>query len=371
MGNKRKKEKEPHTKRKTVAGCALFAVGFALLFGAREFPRFAQWYSVTVYPVLVSAIGRVSGLFPFSLSEILLYMLIFAAAVWGAGRILCLLRGKRRRIRMAERLAGLWLFAGILFFLYAANCGVNYQRESFAESAGIEIEKYSRQELYEVCLKLTEEVNQRSGDVSRDDGGVMVFSDDGEGRRELNETAAEAMESMGESCPELSGYYPEPKGLLFPWVLSVQQLTGIYSPFTVEANYNTAIVDYNQPFTACHELSHLRGFMEEDEANFIAFLACTQSEDIRFQYSGYLLGRNYCMNVLYDVDYGLWEQARRMLDPAVEADLAANQEFWSRYSGKIAEVSNKINDTYLKVNDQEDGVKSYSRMMDLIVAYYN
>ena len=82
-------------------------------------------------------------------------------------------------------------------------------------------------------------------------------------------------------------------------VLSYQGLTGIYLPFTVEANYNGDMPAYDKPFTVCHELSHLRGFMEEQEANFIAFLACIGSERTDFQYSGYLSGWVYCMNALY------------------------------------------------------------------------
>lgn len=46
----------------------------------------------------------------------------------------------------------------------------------------------------------------------------------------------------------------------------MQQLCGVYSPFTVEANYNGDMPDYNVPHTLCHELSHLKGFMREDEA---------------------------------------------------------------------------------------------------------
>ena len=107
------------------------------------------------------------------------------------------------------------------------------------------------------------------------------------------------MFSLGATYPELSGYYPQPKGLLFPAFLSVQNLSGIYSPFTIEANYNSAMVSYNLPFTICHELSHLRGFMQEEEANFIAYLASSQSDYKEFQYSGSLMGWIYCMNVLY------------------------------------------------------------------------
>ena len=87
-----------------------------------------------------------------------------------------------------------------------------------------------------------------SSQVERDDDGIMR-TDDG-----VQERAVKAMQALGETYPELSGYYPEPKGLFNPWILSVQQLSGIYSPFTIEANYNSGMVDYNIPFTACHEL---------------------------------------------------------------------------------------------------------------------
>ena len=124
------------------------------------------------------------------------------------------------------------------------------------------------------------------------------------------------------------------------------------------------------PFTACHELSHLRGFMQEEEANFIAFLACVESERTDFRYSGYLSGWVYCMNALYRADYGQWQEVRSLLSAEAEPDLAANSAFWDSYEGRISETAATINDTYLQVNAQTDGVNSYDRMVDLIVAYY-
>ena len=108
--------------------------------------------------------------------------------------------------------------------------------------------------------------------------------------------------------------------------------------------------------------------MQEEEANFIAFLASSGSENNDFRYSGYLMGWTYCMNVLYKADYDAWEEVRGQLSEEAEPDLAANREFWDRYDGRIAEVSNKVNDTYLKANDQSEGVASYDQMVDLIVA---
>ena len=77
------------------------------------------------------------------------------------------------------------------------------------------------------------------------------------------------------------------------------------------------------------------------------------------------------MNALYRADYESWAEVRVTLDAAVQPDLTANNEFWDSYEGAISETADKINDTYLKANGQADGVKSYDRMVDLIVAWFN
>lgn len=365
------------SKNKWIAGCIFLAAGFMLLYISRIFPGFARWYSIHIYPLWTGTVGRLTGMFSFSVSEILIYILIFHMVRRILGFVIKAIRRQSIRAELIERAGMLWLLAGILLFVYTVNCGINYHRESFSESTGFEAEEnISKESLREVCAWLTEEVNARSSMVSRDKNGVMCLQTEdkgGRGRalRETNKKAVEAMGHISREYPQLAGYYPPPKGLIFPWILSVQQLTGIYSPFTIEANYNSAVVDYNIPFTACHELSHLKGYMQEEEANFIAFLASSNSEDISFQYSGFLMGWRYCMNALYQADYDSWEELRSRLSAEVEPDLAANREFWDKYDTRIAETATRINDTYLKANNQSEGVNSYNKMVDLIVIYYS
>ena len=76
------------------------------------------------------------------------------------------------------------------------------------------------------------------------------------------------------------------------------------------------------------------------------------------------------MNVLYRADYDVWAQIRVQLNPAVEADIAANRDYWAKFEGPVADAAQTVNDTYLKANGQTDGIQSYGRMADLIVAYY-
>ncbi len=365
---KKDKIRFTYEKIKILTGCSLLAAGAILTLLAGNVGGFAQWYSTHVYPVWVNMLGRMMGVFPVSVAEILLYLL-GALLLFTLGRLLWKLFRKRAGKRQVLGwFSNLLLAAGVLFLLYVVNCGINYHRTSFSESSGIKAEEYSVSELKEVCGWLTERVNALSGSVTRDDEGIMRLT--GGNKGEVRSRAVEAMQSLGETYPELSGYYPEPKGLLAPWILSVQQLSGIYSPFTIEANYNSGMVDYNIPFTACHELSHLKSFMQEQEANFIAFLASTSYEDPEFQYSGYLLGWIYCMNVLHDADYDSWQEIRDTLSDGVEMDLRENNAFWARYDGAVAEVADQVNDRYLQANGQEEGVKSYDRMVDLIVSWY-
>jgi len=346
-----------------IIGGAALVLAAALLFLARKWTGFAQWYSENIYDFLVSTVGRFFGVFPFSVSEILLYLIIGGVIFSVARIVIRLIRRKAGKKEAAGIAAGFFCMAAVLLLVYTVNCGINYHKVSFAESAGIEAGDYTVAQLEEVCRILTEEVNTQAELVSRGEDGAMVFSSD------TAEVALKAMYGLAEDFGSLEGFYPQPKGLIFPWILSVQKITGIYSPFTIEANYNDAMTDYNIPFTACHELSHLRGFMQEEEANFIAWLACRESDNPEFRYSGSLRGWISCTNALYRADYDAWAKIRVQLSPLAEADLDANRAFWAQYEGKISDTAEKVNDTYLKANGQSDGIRSYGRMADLIVAW--
>lgn len=358
------------TKRRVVAGYGLFIASFLLLYMARSLEGFAQWYSVTVYPVWVVSIGRISGRLSISVVEILLYITIIV--LFSCLSHLVYKRFKRENVKydLCRFISGILVFCGMLFLVYTLNCGINYQRDSFSECIGLEIEEYTVDELKKVCVILTEDINQISGEVARDENGLMVMKKESNKFLLDGRIAIDAMESVSKDYEELAGYYPQPKGLMCSWILSVQKISGIYSPFTIEANYNREMVDYNVPFAMCHELSHLRGFMQEQEANFIAYLACTASDNTEFQYSGSMLGWIHCMNTLYEADIDAWKEVRSMLNEEAKVDLRANSEFWAKYDGKTAEVADMINDSYLKANGQSDGVKSYDKMVDLLVAYY-
>ena len=64
------------TLHKLIFSILLFAISFLALFISHKSSAFADWYSSTIYPLFVSSIGRFFGIFPFSVSEIGLYIFV-------------------------------------------------------------------------------------------------------------------------------------------------------------------------------------------------------------------------------------------------------------------------------------------------------
>ena len=228
--------------------------------------------------------------------------------------------------------------------------------ENVAEQWGI-----TREELEEFCQHMVEDVN-REVDTMGDLESARIYA-------EWPGQARWSIRYLGQEFPSLAGFYPNPKPVTLSRFLTLQQVTGIYSPFTIEANYNQEVPDYERPFTICHELSHLKGFMREDEANFIAWLACYKSEDAYFRYSAALEGFCYAGNALFKYDREKYRELRRNLCTEAEQDLQYGYQFWHQFDGPVAEAHEKINDAYLKANNQKDGVESYGRVVNLMVGY--
>lgn len=361
------------------AGIFLLVLTAVLQLLARTLPGFGTWYDHHIYPWIVGSVGRVTGLFPFSVVEMGLYGLILLLVLDVVRLIATVIHAFRRRAAATElpgepgaggrpgrtkilaETGSRWLFiTGALLFLYTANCGINYYASSFSSYAGLEDGTYTVEELDALCSELVELVNEAAKN------GRQSYR---ENRSAWREESVKAMQAAGEKFSCLSGFYPKPKEALVSQILSVQQLCGVYSPFTVEANFNGDMPNYNVSHTLCHEISHLKGFMREDEANFIGYLACVSSENKAFCYSGYLTGWVYAGNALARVDMERYIELTNQLCNEARQDLDENSEFWDRYESKVSEVANQVNDTYLKMNSQSEGVKSYGRMVDLMLSY--
>ena len=354
--------------KQTLIGSISLASALILQLAARCIPGFGEWYGGTVYPVLVRISGSFLGSLPFSVSEWGLYLLLFSGLWYGVSSVRRALLQKWTWRQCIGRLASMgFLVLSLLACSYTVGCGINYYRAPFSSYLDLEIRESSVEELAQLCSFLAGQVEEATQELMEEQGGI--YPDEGI-RTRFPQQARADMVALGDRYPQLAGYYPLPKPVALSQILSVQSLSGVYSPFTIEANYNNDMTAYNIPHTACHELSHLKGFMREEEANFIGYLACIGSSSTYSRYSGYLSGFIYANNALFRQQPEQAAQLQAGLPEAVRRDMWDNNAFWQRYEGRVSEAATRVNDTYLKVNSQAEGVKSYGRVVDLMLAYH-
>ena len=385
-----------HKRKITKNTCCLMF--FLLLFTALNIlswysRAFTDWYRLHIFPFWTGTLGRLSDLFPGSLGEILIaagicYVLaglaILAVSVGKKVIKKCRRRAEvnmRRGAAGKKHTAGWWyirILCWILIYIYGTetcNCYILYHGSAMEAQHSDADSSYGSQELAEVYTKVVTSANRLAGQIHRNQDGHGVYTGT---RQELYESCRKAMQAQGERYPYLAGYYPDPKPVRASRFMSQQHLLGIYFPFTMEANYNTVMYPVNLPATICHEYAHLKGIILEDEANYAGFVACTESDDLYLQYSGYLSVLGYLSR---QVRASVPEKIRKKLvqpDPAVLADdIFLTAEQWAQVEEKAllpTETVNQATDVFLNttltINGVADGIQSYSRVVRLLIHYY-
>jgi len=251
----------------------------------------------------------------------------------------------------------------VTYFAFLLVWGLNYRRLPFATLAGLAPSQVEVPALERLGAELVNITNTLRADVREDAAGVMQLDGD---LADALERANGGLEEAARTYAPLAGDWGPPKPVYASAVMSFLGIRGIYFPFTGEANVNTSCPASTIPFSACHELAHLRGFAREDEANFIAFVACRAHTDADYRYSGYLAATLYVLKAL-----PAGATRSRLLTsfaPGVQRDLAEQRRWRERYQTPLADLSERVNDTYLRANGEAAGTRSYGRMVQLLVA---
>lgn len=351
----------------------LIPAGLISIGVCRVWPFVAEYvYGRFIYKIAAVILGAITRWFPFSVAEIIIYCIPVIIIALLTMFIIKLYKGRGRRTTVAGKaVLNICCFVSIAFFMFVILCGTNYYRYSFKEYLDYKVTTYDKDDLYCLCVYLAERVNEAREQIKCETkDGTMELSYESD-RAFLN-TAEDIMSDFSKEYSSLKWSTGAVKPVIASKYMSYTDIVGIFIPFTMEANVNVDTVDYNQPSDAIHELAHLRGVMREDEANYIAYLACVASDEPDFVYSGYMMAYIHAANKLYDEDYDMYAEVRGMLSDKVDADLKANSLYWKQFETpvgeKISSVSNQINNTYLNINGQEEGTKSYGMVVDLLIA---
>ncbi len=331
-----------------------------------------DFYAQYIFAPVSDVVSAITGKLPFSLGEVMIcigIMLVIAAPFIFVPLII---RKKKKIVK------GFGIFYGwVLIFILVTetlNCFVLYHTTEFSEKyhGGAGRNGFTASELSQMCEETITEANRLAQLVRRDENGRMEVPAD------LDAAAYEAMNRLAEDYPQLKGFYPMPKTINSSMLMTQFDLQGIYFPFSLEANINKELSPARVPCTAMHELSHLKGFIREDEACFIAYRACLESDIAEIQYSGILSAMNYLFSeTKKNVSEAELNRLRSLISPLVYSDNTFVSEEYRQtveqkavISTKTASaVSDRAMEAALKFNGVSDGKKSYGRMVNLLLEY--
>ncbi|HBS93423.1 MAG TPA: DUF3810 domain-containing protein [Firmicutes bacterium] len=347
----------------------LIGLGLILSFAAPSLPVLIEaGYSTSLYKWISGPISRFTGLFPFSVAEFIIVGLgLFCLFIIIRGAITLFKKPKEFFRSILKGGAKLVIVLVLLYVGFNMLWGLNYSRLSFADISGLPVEPAAVEELTALALSLTSRANVLRAQVAEDERGVMTLDSS---IRQMFSRAETGYDRAAAIYPELGGKFGPPKGVFLSHYWSYTGISGMYFPFTAEANVNIDIPHLLLPATAAHEMAHQRGFAREDEANFLGYLACTLHPDADFQYSGTVSALLNTMNALYRADIESYKAVRKEYCDGLNRDLKDWREYWAQFEGPVERVSSNVNDSYLKANRQQDGVQSYGRMVDLLLAEF-
>ena len=345
-------------------------------FGLQRLASFApelieRFYSSYLYQMIGRVIAIINKPFAYSLAEIGLVALVITLVIWLLWLAQKTWNGYLSFFDLLTFLIyrGLWA-SGVLLLLFLLLWGLNYHRQGLANSLNLEGRQTRPGELEEICSLMITQLNSNYEAARLGQAGITD--------RPAPPSRPALYDSLEKSYQNLnllgrasqSGLGP-PKPLLLSPLLSRLGISGIYSPFTGEANYNDEAPACDLPFVIAHEKAHQRGYAREDEANFIGFLACINASEPFIRYSGYLQAMPRVMNVLATTNEEIYRTLVARIGEGARTDLQGRAAFWRlRENRVLGEVARRTNNTYLRANHVRSGIANYDEVTALILNYF-
>ena len=319
-----------------------------------------KYYSNGIYAYISSFFRIILGWIPFSIGDILLFIsfIYIVKSLW-------------KFIFMKNKNYETVLFnigskLSILYFCFYLFWGMNYYRTPLQESMQLPVSEYNIEELTFLTEKLLLKTQEIHFELTQNDTIPVqsVFS-----QTELLNKTGEGYDLLAEKYPQFNYSFPKVKKSLFSTPMSFMGFTGYINPLTGESQVNYNVLDFSTPAIASHEVAHQIGYANESEANFIGYLAAINHTDLLFQYSGFLLALDYALGTIYKNDKEIFDEIRNRLPLGVKKNLEERYLLHEKYKTPLRSFFHKIYNTYLKMNHQKDGMKSYGKMIELLLAY--
>lgn len=352
------------TKKLWLTAAILFIIALFIRLFSNDSLRVERYYSTSFFPHIVAFLKFITGLFPFSVGDVL-YGILFLWLVWHLIKLIKAITNKEITKQLFARIIAKTIVTLlIIYIIFNVFWGINYNRKGITFQLGLTEEPYTQQDLKDMNSMLLQKVNASKAVV------LQTKRLDTSDHKMLFKKAENAYIFAAKEYAILDYPTAVVKKSLYGRMGNYLDFSGYYNPFTGEAQVNTDVPYFLQPYTTCHEIAHQLGYAKENEANFVGYLAAAASNDTLFHYSVYLELFIYANQNLYQLDSTAARSYSKQLSPGVKADLAQWKAFYSSHKNPVEPVINWLYGKYLESNQQPSGVLTYDEVTGFVIAYY-
>ena len=334
--------------------------------------KWASWYPGWVernysngfYPLISRLQRLLFGWISVSVGD-LFYAFVGLIICYKAFKFFKLLFKKQlnRAYFVAAMQQGIFIFL-FLYVFFNLLWGLNYNRRGIAYQLQLEVKEYNLADLDTLTRIIQQRANyyaQFVTEAQRDSFNI---------KSRLFSSATEAYKMASKRYPFLTYRSRSVKPSLFSYLGNYLGFQGYYNPFSGEAQVNTTIPPFLEPFVTAHEVAHQLGYGKENEANFAGYLACREYPSNAFRYSVYLDMYNYAMGEVFRRDTTLGKLFQTTAHPQIRKDQLAFRDFYRRYKNPIEPIIMWGYGHFLKANNQPAGKRSYNEVVAWLIAYY-
>lgn len=354
-----------------------FGLGVITYLGAgalRSLPGVVETaYARGVGPWFALVLSRLTGWIPLSVAE---FCYVAYAAVLARAAFQGIRSGRAGTLR-ARDLAVLGVTrvgrdAGVLVVLFYVLWGFNYSRAPLNERLGWPAwSPVAVEEVVDLAGRMVEAGNAAYL-------AVHDTTDAGEpttlpmGRVELSRVLETGWRRAAErlNLPRsVSRHYGATKHLLASHLFARLGISGIYFPYTGEANVRGDLPAVALPQSTAHEEAHQRGIGVEAEASFLGYIAAASTDDPYVRYSAILFAQRTLMNGLARRAPAEWRRLNEERLSGIRRDLEDLYEHYRRFQGIGTRVGTAVNDSFLRANRVEGGVLNYGLAGRLVITF--
>ncbi len=318
-------------------------------------------YSRGLYPYLSAGLRFFLGWVPFSVGD-LLYTLLLLNVLRFFYRNLRHMRRPGKLCSVLRRsLNGLAMLIGAFYLLW----GLNYYRVSLEDTLGIDV-RYTNEELEQFATYLTVKSTEFQMDLAHRDSLVTLPYD----HREIYSMTVTGYSELQKEWPWARRSGGSIKGSLYSTPLSYMGYGGYLNPFTNEAQVNENVPIFSAPVLSGHEAAHQLGFAAEGDTNFIGQLVSIRNPDPYFRYSGYTGALRYVLAELRRRDPDAFQKIWEELPLGIKEQYRELQKYREAYENPLSRYFENAFDAFLKINRQPQGIRSYSRVVGLLIGYH-